>query len=111
MPPCGRCRYTPRMPTLYIVATPIGNLSDASARSIEVLGSVDGILAEDTRRTRKLLVRFDLSIELCFELRGSTHAADQTAVGGRALEKFGHTHTLAGISEPGAHSWSGVRRR
>ena len=48
------------MGTLYIVATPIGNLSDASARSIEILGAVDGILAEDTRRTRKLLQRFEL---------------------------------------------------
>ena len=52
------------MSTLYIVATPIGNLSDASARSIEILGAVDGILAEDTRRTRKLLARFDLSTSL-----------------------------------------------
>ena len=52
------------MSTLYIVATPIGNLSDASARSIEVLGAVDGILAEDTRRTRKLLDRYDLRTSL-----------------------------------------------
>ena len=52
------------MSTLYIVATPIGNLSDASARSIEILGAVDGILAEDTRRTRKLLARFDLPTSL-----------------------------------------------
>ena len=52
------------MSTLYVVATPIGNLSDASARSIEILGAVDGILAEDTRRTRKLLARFDLPTAL-----------------------------------------------
>ncbi len=52
------------MSTLYIVATPIGNLSDASARSVEVLGTVDGILAEDTRRTRKLLDRYDLRTSL-----------------------------------------------
>ena len=52
------------MSTLYIVATPIGNLSDASARSIEVLGSVDCILAEDTRRTRKLFDRFEFRTSL-----------------------------------------------
>ena len=52
------------MSTLYIVATPIGNLSDASARSIEILGAVSGILAEDTRRTRKLLDRYELRTSL-----------------------------------------------
>ena len=41
--------------TLYIVATPIGNLGDISKRAEEVLGSVDVLLAEDTRHTRKLL--------------------------------------------------------
>ena len=41
--------------TLYVVATPIGNLADLSARASEVLGAADHILAEDTRRTRVLL--------------------------------------------------------
>ena len=46
--------------TLYLVATPLGNLSDITLRALAVLGRVHIIAAEDTRITRKLLSRYDI---------------------------------------------------
>ena len=45
---------------LYVVGTPIGNLSDFSPRAVETLASVDFIAAEDTRVTLKLLNHFEI---------------------------------------------------
>jgi len=49
---------------LYIIATPIGNLQDISARALETLRSVDFILCEDTRHTQKLLSFYNISNKL-----------------------------------------------
>ena len=52
------------MPTLYVVATPIGNLEDISLRALRVLREVTLIAAEDTRKTRRLLTKYDIRTHL-----------------------------------------------
>ena len=82
--------------TLYIVATPIGNLDDISARAIAVLGEADLILAEDTRHSRRLLKHFAIEtpVQSCHEYneRGRTAAI---------LERLGRDETIALISDAG----------
>ena len=50
--------------TLYVVATPIGNLGDITQRALEVLEGVDRVCAEDTRNSKKLLSHFGIQAKL-----------------------------------------------
>ena len=92
--------------TLYIVGTPIGNLSDISERCLNTLRTVDFIAAEDTRVTRKLLTRFDIHTPtLSYHEHNSRERGEQIV--SRLLK--GETCALVtdagmpAISDPGEH--------
>jgi 16S rRNA (cytidine1402-2'-O)-methyltransferase len=91
--------------TLYVVATPIGNLGDLSPRAAEVLRSVSVVAAEDTRRTRKLYAHLDKSPPEMISLP----AFDERARLGAVLKRLKAGADVAlctdagtpGVSDPG----------
>ena len=66
--------------TLYIVATPIGNLEDMTYRAVRILQEVDLIAAEDTRHTRKLLNHFQITTPLISYYREKEVQRSETLV-------------------------------
>ncbi len=82
--------------TLYLVGTPIGNLSDISERAIKVLSEVDFIAAEDTRNSMKLLCALNIRSELV-----SYHEHNRKASGERILERLRSGESCALITDAG----------
>ena len=92
-------------PGLYVVGTPIGNLADLTLRAINVLGEADAVLAEDTRRTRKLMSRHDLHTPLVschrFSEASRVAAVIERIRGGEAMALVTDSG-MPGVSDPGA---------
>lgn len=82
--------------TLFIVATPIGNLGDITLRAVETLRTADLVAAEDTRTAKKLFARFDLHRPLV-----AFHAHSRDSVTAKLIAKLKSGQSIALISEAG----------
>lgn len=82
--------------TLYVVATPIGNLADLSPRAQEVLRSVAAICAEDTRHTGQLLSHFGISRPLV-----ALHDHNEEAMAQRVVARLQGGESMAVVSDAG----------
>ncbi|MDP6527586.1 MAG: 16S rRNA (cytidine(1402)-2'-O)-methyltransferase [Candidatus Pacebacteria bacterium] len=100
------------MATLYIIATPIGNLEDISPRALRILGEVDLVLCEDTRVTKKLLSHFNIKTPtLSYHSNSGLTKTDKILdllESGKNLALVSDAGTPA-ISDPGASLVSCVR--
>ena len=86
----------PKIPSLYVVATPIGNLDDFSPRAIETLQNVNQIAAEDTRHSQKLLKHFGITTSLI-----SLHEHNEAATSKLLLDCLKKNQSIALISDAG----------
>ena len=98
--------------TLYIVATPIGNVTDITVRALHVLGMVDAVACEDTRNTGNLLNRFGLSRPMI-----AAHQHNEREVADKIIHRLLAGERIAlvsdagtpGVSDPGARIVDAVR--
>ena len=84
------------MAKLYIVPTPIGNLEDVTFRAINILTDVDLILCEDTRRSKKLLIYYNIDTPL-----RSHHKFNEHKEVGKVVDKILSGEKIALISDAG----------
>ncbi len=100
--------------TLYVVATPIGNLEDLTFRALRTLREVDLIAAEDTRRTAKLLAHYEIRKPLVsvreHNERGAADRLVEKLLGGQDVAFVSDAGT-PGIADPGARLVETVRAR
>ncbi len=90
--------------TLYVLGTPIGNISDITLRALDILSEVDFIAAEDTRVTLKLLNRYDIKKPLISYHDHSSRLCAEGIINRLAAGETGAVVTDAGmpcISDPG----------
>ncbi|MDB6164140.1 MAG: tetrapyrrole methylase [Xanthomonadaceae bacterium] len=85
-----------RPATLYVVATPIGNMGDLSPRALDILRSVAAICAEDTRHTRQLLARHGVEKPLI-----AVHEHNEDALADRLVARLLSGDALALVSDAG----------
>ncbi len=84
--------------SLYVVATPIGNLDDISARALKILREVALIAAEDTRHSQRLMQHFGISTPLA-----ACHEHNERDEGSRFITRLLAGDSVALISDPGYH--------
>ncbi|HZH43425.1 MAG TPA: 16S rRNA (cytidine(1402)-2'-O)-methyltransferase [Lysobacter sp.] len=82
--------------TLFVVATPIGNLGDLTPRALDTLRAVDAICAEDTRRTRQLLAHYGLQRPLV-----ALHEHNEDAQAAQLVARLQAGQSLALVSDAG----------
>ena len=87
---------SPQQTSLYIIATPIGNLGDITIRALEILKNVDLILAEDTRTSGVLLKHYQISKPL-----QSFHNFNEHKIVGMLIERLKNGEQMALISDAG----------
>ena len=100
------------MPTLYVVATPLGNLDDISRRAVNVLGQVAVVAAEDTRHSQRLLDAIGVRARLI-----ALHEHNEQSAATQVLHVLEQGQSVAlisdagtpGISDPGARAVRRVR--
>ncbi|HEY5930366.1 MAG TPA: ribosomal RNA small subunit methyltransferase I, partial [Burkholderiales bacterium] len=83
-------------PTLYVVATPIGNLADITLRALEVLRSVDMVAAEDTRVTQNLLNHHGIRTRLL-----AVHEHNERKAADQLIAALAKGHSVALVSDAG----------
>jgi 16S rRNA (cytidine1402-2'-O)-methyltransferase len=82
--------------TLYVVATPIGNLADITQRALQILKDVELIACEDTRHTRKLLQHFGINTKTT-----SYHEHNENQRGDELLDLLKQGSDIAVVSDAG----------